>query len=157
MGTDIGQIYEVLKLIILLIILVFIAIKDIKEYRIPNKLLLSAIIIRTILFIGEIIHHKVNIDSILNKIVIVLSVFVIGIILILITRNGIGFGDIKLLMTVSLFINNNRIIDVIIYSIFIMGIIAIIMLITRKKGRKDIVPFAPAILMAVLVTGVSYL
>ena len=49
------------------------------------------------------------------------------------------------------------IIEVIFNSIFIMGIITIILLIAKRKRRKDIVPFAPAILIAVLVTGLSYL
>jgi leader peptidase (prepilin peptidase)/N-methyltransferase len=154
--TDFWSIYEGLKLGILIIILTIIAIKDIKEYRIPNKLLLIAISIRCILFFVEIIQQKVYI-VVLEKIVIALVVFVMGIAVNLITRNSIGLGDIKLFATVALFVDKERICDVIVYSIFVMGIISAIMLITKKKGRKDVVPFAPAILIAVVVTWVRYL
>jgi leader peptidase (prepilin peptidase)/N-methyltransferase len=94
---------------------------------------------------------------VLEKIVIALVVFVMGIAVNLITRNSIGLGDIKLFATVALFVDKERICDVIVYSIFVMGIISAIMLITKKKGRKDVVPFAPAILIAVVVTWVRYL
>lgn len=157
MTIELGHIYEILKLISIVLILIFIAIKDIREYRIPNKLLILAISIRTIIFIAELIQHRVDIGEIKEKLVVVLLILVIGIITNIITHNGIGLGDIKLLMTVALYIENSKIIEVIFNSIFIMGIIAIILLIAKRKRRKDIVPFAPAILIAVLVTGLSYL
>ncbi len=155
--TDFGSVYEGLKLGFLITILIIIAIKDIKEYRIPNKLLLIAISIRCILFFVEIIQQKVNIGFVIEKVIIAMVVFVIGTGVNLITRNSIGLGDVKLFATVALYMHNSKICDVIVCSIFVMGIISAIMLITRKKGRKDVVPFAPAILIAVVVTGVRYL
>ena len=154
---DFRQMYIIIKLVLLILILVIIAIIDIREYRIPNKLLLMAIGIRLLVFIAELIQKNIDAKEISNKVIIITLILFIGVIVNIFTHNGIGFGDIKLLMVVSLFVEYKVIVDIIIGSILIMGLITIVLLLFRKKGRKDIVPFAPTILLSVIVTGVSYL
>ena len=143
------------KWLILSLFLVVIAIKDIQEYRIPNKVLLLAFYVRIIIFITELLMNKVKVNDFIVKTIVVVAILIAGIIINIVTHNGIGFGDIKLFIIVALYVNINDILGIIINSIFIMGIITIILLVIRRKSRKDIVPFAPAILLAVIVKGVS--
>ena len=143
-----------IKWLILLLFLIIIAIKEIREYRISNKILLLACYTRVIIFIIELFTRKIDFNILYTKCIAVCIILFSGIIINIITHNGIGFGDVKLFLVVAIYVDIESIVDIIINSIFIMGIITILLLIMRKKGRKDIVPFAPSILLAVIVRGI---
>lgn len=148
---------NIIKWLVLLIFLVEIAIKDIKEYRIPNNVLLIASGVRCVIYMVELTINKIQLEALLLKTICIICIIVAGVIVNILTHNGIGFGDIKLLAMITLYVNINDIVDIIINSIFVMGVITILLLVIRKKGRKDMIPFAPAILVAVIVKGVSYI
>lgn len=145
-----------IKWLVLLVFLTVIAIRDIKEYRISNNILLFALSVRFGIFIIEFFINKIKLETLLLKSISIICIIIAGVIVNIITHNGIGFGDIKLLAMIALYVNISDIIDIIINSIFVMGVITVILLAIRKKGRKDIIPFAPAILIAVILKGVSY-
>ena len=142
---------NIIKWLVLLIFLVEIAIKDIKEYRIPNNVLLIASGVRCVIYMVELTINKIQLEALLLKTICIICIIVAGVIVNILTHNGIGFGDIKLLAMITLYVNINDIVDIIINSIFVMGVITILLLVIRKKGRKDMIPFAPAILVAVIV------
>ena len=148
---------NIIKWLVLLIFLVEIAIKDIKEYRIPNNVLLIASGGRCVIYMVELTINKIQLEALLLKTICIICIIVAGVIVNILTHNGIGFGDIKLLAMITLYVNINDIVDIILNSIFVMGVITILLLVIRKKGRKDMIPFAPAILVAVIVKGVSYI
>ena len=147
----------IIKWLVLLIFLVEIAIKDIKEYRIPNNVLLIASGVRCVIYMVELAINKIQLEALLLKTICIICIIVAGVIVNILTHNGIGFGDIKLLAMITLYVNINDIVDIILNSIFVMGVITILLLVIRKKDRKDMIPFAPAILVAVIVKGVSYI
>lgn len=148
---------NIIKWLVLLIFLVEIAIKDIKEYRIPNNVLLIASGVRCVIYMVELAINKIQLEALLLKTICIICIIVAGVIVNILTHNGIGFGDIKLLAMITLYVNINDIVDIILNSIFVMGVITILLLVIRKKDRKDMIPFAPAILVAVIVKGVSYI
>lgn len=152
-----NQWLTMIKWLILLVFLIVITIRDIKEYRIPNNILLFALGVRFVIFIIEIFINKIKLETLLLKSISIICIILAGVIVNILTHNGIGFGDIKLLAMIALYINISDIVDIIINSIFVMGIITVILLVIRKKGRKDMIPFAPAILIAVILKGVSYI
>ena len=146
-----------IKWLVLLVFLTVFAIRDIKEYRISNNILLFALSVRFGIFIIEFFINKIKLETLLLKSISIICIILAGVIVNILTHSGIGFGDIKLLAMIALYINISDIVDIIINSIFVMGAITVILLVIRKKGRKDMIPFAPAILIAVILKGVSYI
>ena len=107
---------NIIKWLVLLIFLVEIAIKDIKEYRIPNNVLLIASGVRCVIYMVELTINKIQLEALLLKTICIICIIVAGVIVNILTHNGIGFGDIKLLAMITLYVNINDIVDIIINS-----------------------------------------
>ena len=67
-------------------------------------------------------------------------------------KNSIGYGDIKLFIVMGLLLGMNGIWSAVFVSLIVAFFAAIALLITKKKGRKDVVPFAPAIVIGTYVS-----
>ena len=79
-------------------------------------------------------------------------------VLALIARGGFGFGDVKLAFMLGLFLafrGWEHLLVGIFLAFFIGGVIAIALLLTRKKGRKDAVPFGPSLVLGAWI-GIAY-
>ena len=145
---------DIIKYILLVIMLLIVSITDIKEFRIPNTILGSFILIRGGILIYELSQKTVYKDNVLSSLVMALGIFLIGIFMKLIIGDGIGFGDIKLLIVVVFYMGATKGVYILYSSIFIMGVIDVIILALRFKTRKDAMPFAPAVLLGTILTGV---
>lgn len=133
-----------------MILLLLVSITDIKEFRIPNSILGAFILIRGGILIYEVSHKTVYIDNMIKTLILMIGIFVIGVLIKVISHGGIGFGDVKLLICVVAYVGYEVGVRIIYSSIFIVGVINSISLVLRVKTRKDIVPFAPAVLLGAL-------
>ena len=86
------------------------------------------------------------------------GIFVVCMFFLLMMKNSIGMGDIKLFMVMGLYLGLYSMIDAIMSSLVLAFICAVVLLLTRKKGKKDSLPFAPAVLagtyLSVFLTGI---
>ena len=140
--------------IICLLLLLFAAANiDMRKQIIPNTLLLAGLIIRLILWIIALI---LDVNRFLNVVGgEALSCVGFGVFLIwgaVLTRGGIGMGDVKLIMLMALYQGFYGVISSLFFSLFAAFIIAITLLIARKKGKKDAIAFAPSILVGTLLS-----
>jgi len=81
--------------------------------------------------------------------------FVVMLILALIVRGGLGFGDVKLAFLIGVFTGYLSLGHVLVTGIgafLIGGLVAAFLLVTRKSGRKDAIPFGPFMTSAAIVT-----
>ncbi len=77
--------------------------------------------------------------------------------LIAIVSNGsMGGGDIKLMGMLGFFLGFKKIIMVTFLSFFIGAIFTLPLLLSKKKSRKDMIPFGPFIALSALVTMLYY-
>jgi leader peptidase (prepilin peptidase)/N-methyltransferase len=67
--------------------------------------------------------------------------FVFFVVVFLINPRGLGIGDIKLVTLIGLVTGFPLVLVALFFGIVIGGIVAIILLIFRKKGRKDVMPY----------------
>ena len=67
------------------------------------------------------------------------------------TRESIGIGDGAALMVTGIFLGFWANLQLFVTALFMSGFIALILLITKKKGRKYRLPFVPFLLAAYLV------
>ncbi len=145
---------DIIKYILLVIMLLIVSITDIKEFRIPNTILGSFILIRGGILIYEYSQKTVYKDNVVSTLTLVLCIFTVGVIMKLTVGDGIGFGDIKLLIVAVLYMGSSKGVYILYSSIFIMGVIDVIIIALRFRTLKDGLPFAPAVLLGTIVTGV---
>jgi leader peptidase (prepilin peptidase)/N-methyltransferase len=83
-----------------------------------------------------------------------LTLLIVGIIGMMIykTDDALGGGDIKIFAPIGIFLGWKMTFVALLLSIFLGGIISLILIIIRVKGRKSTIPFGPFIVMGTLIT-----
>lgn len=131
----------------LLLIILFI---DLHHQIIPNSLniliLITAIIYKIIQYILYDIPPNL-INSLLGLIISSGAFFLI----IIISKGGMGGGDMKLIGVLGFILGLKKIILTIFLSFMFGAIISILLLLFKIKGRKDPIPFGPFICLAFMM------
>lgn len=71
-----------------------------------------------------------------------------------VSKNGIGYGDIKLLPILALLLGLGDMLKVTLGALFIMLIVGVISIIRKKAGWKDSLPFAPYLYVAFVLCAI---
>ena len=130
-----------------------ITLSDIKQMRIPNKLLLTGLVARVILVPIEFLLS--NADALLSLKsagIAALFALIVTIGCALISKGSLGMGDIKLICLLGLFLGTEGLFYASFLSILIAFFAAIGLLLFKKKKRKDTIPFAPYILAGTILS-----
>ena len=129
---------------------------DYFERKIPNIYLLILLAIRVAFWIYEIIigreFIKLAVGTHLIGAAIGPGIMLLGI---LISRKGVGMGDVKMFLVIGFFVGSNQIIPSMFYTFLFSAIFGIFLLITKKATTKDSLPMAPFALLGVLAEYVS--
>jgi leader peptidase (prepilin peptidase)/N-methyltransferase len=123
---------------------------DLDHQRIPNRILYPATVTAFVLLTAG-----AAIDGALAELPRALAgagiYFALLLLIALVARGGFGMGDVKLAVLLGLFLafrSWDTLWSGIFLAFLIGGTVSLLLLITRRKGRKDAIPFGPA-----LVTG----
>lgn len=142
-----------MKSLVLLGILAVAFVTDMRANIIPNFILVVGFVIRLGFSVAELITLGSDYWDILKSDL--LAVIVIGImfaICALIVRNGIGMGDVKTVLVMCLYQGFYNVISSLFFSLLVAFVMAIVMLVAKKKGRKDSMAFAPALLAGTFIS-----
>lgn len=147
-----------LRLLFLVAVIFAAAAVDFWSNIIPNELILVSLGARVLFWIAELFALREDFRAMLvSDLLACLIVAVLFLIGALAVKSGLGMGDIKLLLVMCLFQGFYGAVSSIFCSLLVAFVISIIALITKKKTRKDTLPFAPAILagtyLSVFLTG----
>lgn len=149
----INTLIDNLKVITLLAVLVTVAMTDIRRQIIPNKVILVALVIRVGYAVAEFITLGQGYFTILKSdlwsLMFPLVMFFMGA---LVMKNSIGMGDIKLVLIMGLYQGITGVISSLFFSLLATFFVAVAMLITRKKSKKDSIAFAPSVLFGTAVS-----
>lgn len=132
-------------------LLLVIAMIDFKTGIIPNKLIIFGILLGSIyLMMNWIINCTFLIikDGILGFFAGALIILVI----ILISRGGMGAGDMKLMGVIGLFLGLKGVVLTLFFGILMGGIIGAFLLMTKIKDRKSAIPFGPFLALGTFVS-----
>jgi len=66
-------------------------------------------------------------------------------------EGAMGMGDVKIYAAIGLFLGWKLTIESLFITMFIGGIVSVILLVTKIKGRKDAIPFGPFIVIGALI------
>lgn len=152
-------IIHIMKRLALLSILWAVASIDFMTYRIPNTYIWTGLIYRGILLVFEVVAGNPELKMLLLSEVIAAGAILLATFLCAICiKNSIGAGDIKLFFIMGLMLGTEGIWNAVFCSLLVSFILAAFLLITKKKNRKDAMPFGPAIAigtyLSVCLTGV---
>lgn len=130
--------------------LVCLSITDIRVKKIPNAVTLLLLILRCVFMLyGLLVEHddvkKVVLGSLVGMLFGAGFIFVC----MLLSRGGIGAGDLKLFAVLGLYFGLSGLMMIMIGALFLSAIWAIGMLITRKAKMKSTLPMGPFILSGV--------
>ena len=76
----------------------------------------------------------------------------LGLLIVMISRGGMGLGDIKMAALIGLVIGFPRVFFTLILAAIFGGLVAGILLLSKKKTRKEAIPFGPSLSLATIVT-----
>lgn len=130
-----------------------IAESDYKCFKIPNKLILYGILLRVLILFYEIIFafDTLKLTFISEGIAIIASA-VVCIACILMSKGSMGMGDLKMLLMVGSLLGLEGWIYSLMFSVVISFVVALLLLLTKKKSKKDAIPFAPFVLAGSLLS-----
>lgn len=121
---------------------------DFKTYRIPNAFVLLGLGIRAVLLVAELLlDNGVLMYTLISEAVAAGALFAAGMLCGLVAKGSIGFGDIKLFVVLGLFLGMEGSWSAVFSALMISLVVAIFLLATKKKSRKDAIPFGPAIVL----------
>ena len=143
-----------LKFIFLIPMLLVAFVIDYKEKIIPNRLNLTMFEIGLIFtFIQGIININIAVDMLLGMcvgaIVFVLIALLAGLIA---GKEAMGFGDVKLMGALGLYFGFVSTIVISVLAFVLAAVVAIGLLIFRRKNKSDYIPFGPFIVLASIIT-----
>jgi leader peptidase (prepilin peptidase)/N-methyltransferase len=123
--------------IFMMIVLIVIAIADVKEKTINQKLL-------WILLLGSFLAvNRRNELSVTSAISATASIFILLSFVYFISHKALGWGDVKLCSCIAPYLGIERAFSMFFIAIFICGLTALILLCANKANKHRELPFAP--------------
>lgn len=143
-----GLTVDSIKFMLLTSLLIVIAIIDFKtEYIYTSTIIFG--IISAIIFIA-IEYFTVGLISPINYLLGAVSASFILVVIVILT-GAMGWGDVELIFFIGLFLGTKLNLFNVFLSIVIGGVIAIILMVTKKKSRKESMAFGPYIAIATYI------
>ena len=148
-----------MQLLTLINFLVPISAIDYRIYKIPNSFLLGALAVRAVFYIIDFARSiPIAWQNMKESLLAAAILMVFFTILLLIFKNGIGMGDIKLIGIMGLYQGLWGSVNAVFYSLVAAFFVALTLLITKRKNRKDMIPFGPCIMvgtaLSMILTGI---
>jgi len=131
--------------VLLLIPLFFI---DLKHHRLPNVLTLPGMVLGLLLSAG--------LGQIKSAVLGALAGGGLLCAAAVITRDGIGVGDAKLQAMVGAFLGLRRMFASLAVGVVLGGVVGLILLALRLKGRRDVVPYGPFLITGALLVSLLF-
>lgn len=152
-GTTIISNLDLVKYMILTPMLLSAFVIDYKLQIIPNRLNL------TIFEVGIIFAFLYGLSNVAITINMLLGMLAGGGIFLLITligglfygKEAMGFGDVKIMGALGLVFGLSDIIMISVLSFLLGAVISIVLLVTKKKGTDEYIPFGPFIIIATFI------
>ena len=134
--------YKVLFLIPVLIIVTFI---DLRHYIIPDKVTVFALT-------GVVVLNVFTRDlTLVSSLLGLTSAAAFLLLIAIVSKGGMGGGDIKFAAVIGLFLGWPNGLFAVFLGCMLAGLVGMVLLLTRVKGRKDAIPFGPFLCAGVLV------
>ena len=135
-----------------LFIIIFVV--DLDHGLILNKVVYPALLLALLfaLFIPQPWIVQVKVQGIANFAIGGGIGFIMLFVIALVSRGGMGWGDVKLAALIGLATGFPLVFLAVVMAAILGGIVAVALLITKRKGRKEAIPFGPFLITATFIT-----
>lgn len=135
-----------LKRAVMLAVLWPVAYTDLTAYRIPNLFVAAGLAARAAILAAEFIWERdALLYGLLTEVAAAVVLFLVALLCTVVVKNSIGGGDMKLFVVMGLLLGLQGTWGAVFLSLIVSFIVAVALLITHKKSRKDAIPFGPAL------------
>lgn len=126
---------------------------DIREKRVPNKLvalmaLCWGIILVPLLFMRKQEAVPLLISGCIGSALAGILFFIVY----LLSRKGLGGGDVKFMMAAGLYLGFSGVLPVMLAGSILAGITGLVLIFARKIGRKETIPLIPFLYVGIVLT-----
>ena len=147
------DLFAILRFELLIIFGYIAAILDLKAKRIPNTLVLAmfvswVLIMTPKLFVDTDEAIRLLIDSIVG----LATGGGIFLLMYVISRKGLGGGDVKFMAATGLYIGFSGALTVMLCGTILAALTGLALILLKKIGRKDSIPLAPFLYAGILIT-----
>lgn len=151
--SELDDVLNICKMLVSLIVLSGSSCFDLREHRIPNifPLILSVSGI-VFLVIGILIRQEGALSYVVSSAFATFGCVISLMIASVLTNNGIGAGDVKLMGALAMIGGVYLVCGVLCISVFACALVGVILLILKKKTIKDGVPFGPFIFIGFVIS-----
>lgn len=126
---------------------------DAREHKIPNQLLLIALLYKVGIVIAELICCSQRIvQVIVSEFIVIMMICAVCFVCRLIIKDGICMGDIKLMIVMALLLGGSSFFNAIFVSMWIVFLEAVVVLMAKKKKKSDSIAFAPSVLIGTSIS-----
>lgn len=136
---------EIVLISLMIPALVVLSCIDFKMYIIPNRL-------NAYLAVLAIVYALVNIDVALALLIGGAIYFVLFLFLSIITGGNLGMGDVKMSFSMGVILGSTLLLKFLAYSFLLAGVVAALLLITKKKSANDKIAFGPYLVIGFIAT-----
>jgi len=153
--TGIGELsaFSILSSTLLLALGYVAMVFDIITKRIPNKLVISMIAGWLLLMVTVVI---LNIENAVVLLTDSLFGFLTGgglfLLVYVISRKGLGGGDVKFMAAAGLYLGFAGTIPAILYGTVLAALTGLVLICLKKIGRKDTMPLVPFLFIGIMIT-----
>lgn len=138
---------------LLLVIGYIVAVKDIREKVISNQTVLALLVCWLLTMLPQL---AVDIELGTQRLINAALGFLIGgalfLLVYLVSRNGLGGGDVKFMAVAGLYLGLNGILPAMLYGSILAALFGLVLILLKKIGRKDAIPLAPFLYVGILIT-----
>jgi len=152
-GAKNESILSIANMLAMLSVLWACAWSDAKAFIIPNRILIMGVVMRAFIFALESLNTPENLRYVLlSSCVAATALLIVSILCRLISSNAIGFGDVKLLALMGLFLKTDGIWDTMLCSMVASFLFSLYLVIFKKANRQTEIPFAPLLLAGTVIS-----
>lgn len=141
----------VLKYIILFATLVYISYTDIKSFIIPNIFLILLLVFRIPSLVIDFFNYEI-LQVLKFYLLGGLTGFGILLLVYLVTRKGLGEGDVKLYCVIGLYVGLNAVIPILAVSSILTAAFGLLIIMLKKANLKTVIPLGPLLAMGTIFT-----
>lgn len=125
---------------------------DLNVCLVPNRVIAVGLLERAVLYAAEVL--KTPGDALylaVNCLAAAAVVTAAGLLCRLVSSGSLGFGDIKLMLCMGLFLGMEMTWNAMLCAMIVMFVTSVLLLLTKKVNRNSGLPFAPALLAGTLL------
>lgn len=145
--------FTLLQSELLLVIGYAAAVKDIREKAVSNRLVLALLVCWLLTMLPQLV---VDIEVGLSRLINAFIGFLVGgalfLLVYLISKNGLGGGDVKFMSVAGLYLGLNGILPAILYGSVLAAMFGGVLILLKKIGRKDAIALIPFLYVGILIT-----